>query len=98
MADHEITIGDALVLCILSVSEYKVPYRALYDTGYIVKNPAEMVMAIDALIGLQEIVDEHYQKETDPVPAHDQGYYEAQDGGKDWREEGRDPTDPTDLR
>ena len=86
----EVTLNDALVISMLGIAEYRIPYRAVYDMGYIVKSPMEMVIAVDALVQLQEIVNAHYDKEEDPEPPHEVRYFEAHDGDKFWREGGEE--------
>ena len=83
----EVTIDDALVISMLGMAEYRIPHRAIYDMGYFVKSPIEMVIATDALIQLTEIVNAHYSKEEDPEPPFETRYTEFTDGDKFWRDD-----------
>jgi hypothetical protein len=85
---QEVSLGDALVIAMLDIAEYRIPHRAVYDMGYIAKSPLDMVIAVDAMVQLQEIVNDHYGKEgEDPEPPHEIRYFEAEDGDSFWRDE-----------
>ena len=89
---QEVTLWDALVMSIFHITEERIPYRAVYDMGWIIKNPIEMVIAMDATIRLKEIVDVYYGRETGGTPPpHEKAYFEAGDGDPSWLED--DATD-----
>ena len=87
---EKIELADALLLTWYASLELGVPPRAIYDTGWIIKRPLDIIPAINALIELQELVNAHYgrkEDDEDTTPPYEKAYFEAGDGGKDWTED-----------
>lgn len=85
----QIEMADALLLTWYASLELGVPPRAVYDTGWLITKPMDIIPAITALIELQELVNAHYGREEDEdhTPPYEKAYFEAGDGGKDWTED-----------
>jgi len=85
----DITEGDFVLLGIFGALEERISPRAIYDTGYFVKNPVEFGTAMQAQLWLNEVINVYYKRkgDEDPHPPHDHNYQEGPDGGTDWRED-----------